>query len=174
VSLLVYNTNPAISTGTGYYFNNGTVAAPVWKKFISTDDVDIAFAARSLFLPIYPDSTQVMHFTSEDFDVSNNFTLSTSFITPSTFTAPVKGIYHFDATITWNGGPDVVVFTRLRVNGLTRIELLEYQYQDMGTHINSNVQLNAGDKVNITITHYDPNILYTSNCYFSGNLLFRL
>jgi hypothetical protein len=174
VSLLIYNTNPAVATGTGYYFNNGTVTVPAWKKFISTDDVDVAFAARSVSLPIYPDSTQVMPFTSEDFDVSNNFTLSSSFINPSTFTAPVKGIYHFDATITWLIEPSALVFTRLKVNGLTRIELAEYQDNIMGTHINSNVQLNAGDKVNITITHSSPNILHTLNCYFSGNILFRL
>ncbi|MGF2411964.1 hypothetical protein [Ferruginibacter sp.] len=35
-SLLVYNTNAAITGGKGYYFNSGTTALPVWNKLMVT------------------------------------------------------------------------------------------------------------------------------------------
>lgn len=40
-SLLVYNTNTAITNGTGYYYNNGTPASPVWVKFVVVDNTGI-------------------------------------------------------------------------------------------------------------------------------------
>jgi len=35
-SLLVYNTNAALSGGVGYYYNSGTTVAPAWLKFQTT------------------------------------------------------------------------------------------------------------------------------------------
>lgn len=36
-SLLVYNTNAALTGGTGYYFNNGTTGSPAWVKLVIAD-----------------------------------------------------------------------------------------------------------------------------------------
>ena len=36
IGLMVYNTNTALPCGKGLYFNNGTVAAPVWSCFSKT------------------------------------------------------------------------------------------------------------------------------------------
>lgn len=36
-SLLVYNTNAALTNGTGYYFNNGTSGSPAWVKLVIAD-----------------------------------------------------------------------------------------------------------------------------------------
>lgn len=38
-SLLVYNTNAAVTGGKGYYFNSGTTLAPVWVKLTTTNDL---------------------------------------------------------------------------------------------------------------------------------------
>jgi hypothetical protein len=35
-SLLVYNTNAALAGGTGYFYNNGTPAAPAWVKLLTS------------------------------------------------------------------------------------------------------------------------------------------
>lgn len=35
-SVLMYNTNAAVSGGEGYYYNSGTTGSPVWTKLIST------------------------------------------------------------------------------------------------------------------------------------------
>jgi hypothetical protein len=35
-SLLIYNTNGSVPGGTGYYYNSGTSAAPVWSKLLSS------------------------------------------------------------------------------------------------------------------------------------------
>jgi hypothetical protein len=43
-SLLIYNTNAAITNGTGYYYNNGTPASPVWVKFVVVDNTGIVTA----------------------------------------------------------------------------------------------------------------------------------
>ncbi len=177
VSLLVYNTNPAISTGTGYYFNNGTSAAPAWKKFISTDDVDIAFAAKGDYTDISPNAYQVVRFNAEDFDISSNFTLSSSFLNPSTFIAPVKGVYHFDATMKWeiNGtAVDITIDAALRVNGINRIYFYETHRNAYATHISGNVLLNEADRVTIAVNHNYSSIIPIGNSFFSGNLLIRL
>jgi hypothetical protein len=36
-SLLVYNTNPAMGGGVGFYFNAGLPAVPSWQRFVTTD-----------------------------------------------------------------------------------------------------------------------------------------
>ncbi len=40
-SLLIYNTNAAITNGKGYYFNNGTPASPSWVKLVVVDATGI-------------------------------------------------------------------------------------------------------------------------------------
>jgi hypothetical protein len=177
VSLLIYNTNPAVAFGTGYYFNNGTTTVPAWKKFISIDDVDAAFAARGGYTDVLSNTSQVLNLDSEDFDVSDNFLLSSSFVNPNTFIAPVKGIYHFDATIKWeiNGAvTTITIDAALRVNGVNRISFFETNQNSYAMHINSNVLLNAGDKVTIVVGHNYSTLIPFGKCYFSGNIIFRL
>lgn len=36
-SLLIYNTNASLASGTGYYFNNGTSGSPAWVKLVIAD-----------------------------------------------------------------------------------------------------------------------------------------
>ena len=40
-SLLIYNTNAAITNGKGYYFNNGTSGSPSWVKLVIVDATGI-------------------------------------------------------------------------------------------------------------------------------------
>lgn len=177
VSLLIYNTNAAISTGAGYYFNNGTASSPAWTKFISSDDAGIAFAAKSGYVEVLPNTSKVLNLDTEDFDVSNNFLLGSSFVNPNTFIAPVKGVYHFDATIKWeiNGAASAITIdAALRVNGLNRVSFFETSQHSYAMHINNNVLLNAGDKVTIVVGHNYSTLIPYGKCYFSGNILVKL
>jgi hypothetical protein len=166
-----------VATGTGYYFNNGTTTVPAWKKFISTDDVDVAFAAKNSYMDVLPNTSQLLNLDTEDFDVSGNFMPSSSFINPNTFIAPVKGVYNFNTTVRWdlNGAlNDITLDGALRVNGVNRISFFETNQNSFAMHINGSVLLNTGDKVTIVVGHNYPTVVSLGKCYFSGNLLLRL
>ncbi|WP_132051434.1 hypothetical protein [Pseudocnuella soli] len=51
--LLVYNTNAALSGGSGYYYNSGTPTAPVWAKLVAPN-VDEAAAAAPAEPELFP------------------------------------------------------------------------------------------------------------------------
>ncbi|MEL6988725.1 MAG: hypothetical protein AAGK97_12985, partial [Bacteroidota bacterium] len=40
-SLLVFNTNPSVDGGRGFYFNNGTPSSPEWIKLMDADDLSV-------------------------------------------------------------------------------------------------------------------------------------
>ena len=181
VSLLVYNTNASLSTGTGYYFNNGTATVPAWEKFVSSADDNIAFAARYTGNPqVDASSDIVIPFNAEDFDVSSSFLLNSAFVNSNTFIAPVSGVYQFESEILWTAPLGEGMYISLTINGLN-----DYRNEVYSVITNSNVnfcivsisrkiKLNAGDKVRMNASPGVSNQEKIVQSYFSGNLLFRL
>ena len=46
-SLLVYNTNTALSGGTGFFYNSGTPVAPVWVKMLTSTSAGWALTGNA-------------------------------------------------------------------------------------------------------------------------------
>lgn len=122
-------------------------------------------------------------FYTEEYDYGNNYNPST--VSPySTFTAPVKGIYHFDVRTRWydyaDGNASEMRLKSL-LNGITKIivyDLLEFHGYWTKNTINTDVQLEAGEQVFVTLQQRNAAVmtLYKgyADCYFSGRLVMRL
>lgn len=132
-----------------------------------------------------------IQFAFEDYDYANNFTYLSPGTTPttssSTFTAPVKGLYHFDAH-TEAGSNDISDMSwgwiRIMVdrNGtLLQMERLP-GISDASTpsgmeyRISLDLQLFPGDKVYVEVLQRndgeDNGVLTSGYTYFSGHLVF--
>lgn len=85
--LLVYNTNRALSGGSGYYYNSGTANAPVWTKLVA------------------PNVDEVVHSAAAEADPFPMGELSmTSNLAPTVISA--SGVYHKVAGGTQFSGKD--------------------------------------------------------------------
>ncbi|RYY50276.1 MAG: hypothetical protein EOO06_04385 [Chitinophagaceae bacterium] len=51
-SLLLYNTNPALAGGAGFYYNEGTINAPVWRKL--TTDAETLWRQETGYVELVP------------------------------------------------------------------------------------------------------------------------
>lgn len=124
-------------------------------------------------------------FDNIKYDLNNNFNTTTG-----EFTAPVSGIYHFDATIIFNisaasNGSHLIYLTSSSINAITmhRYDILA-AYKSGTSSINTDVKLNAGQKVQIKVnqTSSISNLTVavtggSSNdvtCRFSGHLVMAL
>jgi len=104
-----------------------------------------------------PHNTDVkVPFYAESYDMGNNFVLNTNIINPSNFIAPEGGIYHFDASVLWNGfsGGSNTDYGGLTiwVNGVAYLG----SRQNAGATTFSNsfstdIVLSPGDKVYLTV-----------------------
>lgn len=140
----------------------------------------VAFAATyggESNLTVGQNSEITIPFSNESYDLNNNFS-------NTSFTAPVSGIYHFDATITWTGFSPT--------NGYGRLSLLkndaavygEYQAGQQNAfsqHLALDIKLVANDVVKLTIFQNSTSEQALTNTgffgssgnyiYFSGHLL---
>lgn len=143
----------------------------------------VAFSAIFSASEIPVENEITVPFNTEEFDVSNNFRSSSSILDPSTFIAPVKGIYQFDFKINWDGDLSSNLAVSLEKNGTivdyvfgTRepndFLLLGYQ-NTLASH--KILKLNAGDKIklkaNCDFLPYEDQKIY--NASFSGYFLMR-
>jgi hypothetical protein len=108
-----------------------------------------------------PNNTEVtVPFDGTEYDLNNNFILSTSFINPSTFTAPAEGIYHFDAFVKWNHFSNGSTFLSLKkgANLVYTSESLGY----LTNHISIDIPLGAGTKVTLSVKQISNDTQYLS------------
>lgn len=129
-------------------------------------------------------------FYTEDYDYGNSYNPSTG--SPySTFTAPVKGIYHFDVKVSWANSTSTYTGSFLYLKS-TYAGVTKYRVQDFsefGVHfmqqeISRDIMLEAGEMVFASIKQssggtqnlfvYNPNSPQGNQCYFNGRLLMRL
>ncbi len=125
-------------------------------------------------------------FLTEEYDYGNNYNPSTA--SPySTFTAPVKGIYHFDIKIVWFDGDGGAGHIKLKTvfNGVSKVVTQDLAYFNNNftqNNINTDVSLEAGTQVYVTATqntgstiHLATNDLDGSGYpSFSGRLVIKL
>lgn len=131
-----------------------------------------------------PGQPKKVAYQTEVYDLGNNF--NPAAISPhSTFTAPVKGLYHFDAQIAWiyddNGFRSSIYLMTEQTNGsffaLAQQEIWKTNANE-GSRLSKDVILEAGDKVyiNVQVSGTENRKLltdYTHN-YFNGHLVFKL
>jgi hypothetical protein len=145
--------------------------------FISTER--FAFSAKKVGasnLSVLSNTSYTIPFSIEEYDYQSNFNNSTG-----EFTAPLSGVYHFDASIQW--GTSAVS----NGEGFMFLMLNNGFHQSVATPINLNksfttqisrdIQLTSGDVVKIDIfqTSLTTQLITNTDYYvrFSGHLVFR-
>ncbi len=179
-SLLVYNTNAAMPDGTGYFFNNGTPAAPVWKTLGQQTETKVAFKVRTAYAIVPRNNTSfLLPQYSKVYDLTNSFLLNNVLVNPSSFIVPVTGIYHFEGHVSWNPFPENgKVYTQIRVEGVTtesrKDNVLAGNNYD--TDISRDIMLNAGDVVSLRVSQEvsATQTVSVTGGSFSGFLVYKL
>ncbi len=146
----------------------------------------VAFTASSTHsswqsIPAHP-AERVQHWAIKEYDLGNNFDLATN-----TFTAPVNGIYHFDAQLLLGLSDEderefEIYLRRTRNTTVTKLRrgmIVAGISDDAYTvHLSTDVQLNAGDKIDLfmanSYTYTVPIRTSSEGCSFSGRLVVRL
>lgn len=142
----------------------------------------VAFAATyggESNLSVGQNSEITIPFSNETYDLNNNF--SSTF-----FTAPVSGIYHFDATVTWIGFSPNNGYGRLSLFKNDEAIYGEYQSGQQNTfsqHLALDIKLFANDVVKLKVFQNSTSEQVLTNTgafgtnanymYFSGHLLTR-
>lgn len=102
-----------------------------------------------------PNATEtVVSFDNEEYDLGNDFTVSSSFINPSTFIAPVDGIYHFDAIVGWEGfNANGSTMLHLKKNGTTFYSVTQIAHGiNHSAQLSIDVRLPPGTKVTLAVS----------------------
>jgi hypothetical protein len=172
----------------------GTAQAPAQGKVLTSDangnatwEGGVAFLASGIqaggaseIKPYYGKKTPYL---SEVYDYGNNFNPSN--ISPhSTFTAPVKGIYHFDAGICfkWDVSGIRTSIAIVRVRSGVELKLSEQEIEKTAGWIDNRISLDCelipGDQICIEancsgLSNQFLDTQHTKN-FFSGRLVMRL
>jgi hypothetical protein len=183
-SLIIYNQNSNLPGGTGFYYNSGTKAAPEWKELGSSNNnvnPSVAFRAAGVVpqQTIPGLSSARVLFGTESYDLSNNYNDAAT-QEGSLFTAPMKGIYHFDVSVfalpATIGGISRMTLQQTK-NGVSTI-VAEYLFSTEA-NLSTDIGLDEGDKVFVVMDnlksggsdlHFDNN---SGHSYFSGRLVFK-
>ena len=131
------------STGTnGSVLSINTSGNPTWQE-------PVAFAVNDLGaadLSVLHNTDTKFVFAAEEYDLGGDFNLATS-----EFTAPAKGVYHFDAFAYWNGHTNGTGYVAISImkNGALYATTREPAIINEGVsnNIGINVLLNVGDKI---------------------------
>jgi hypothetical protein len=125
-------------------------------------------------------------FANEEYDLQNNYTNADE-AGHSTFTAPVKGIYHFNVVVSWKeevGEPDTDHETWLALKkksaGIESDLIVARNFLPGGNEatISAEVQLESGDQVNVHFHQAGYDYLYLrtepESANFNGKLVVTL
>lgn len=143
----------------------------------------VAFSSYlNVNFPISPNLDFTVPFGVENYDLSNNYDNTTY-----TFTAPVNGIYHFNASVDWSsltatgGSLGISLYGSAPIYTIASTTHSVYSTHKFTTNtISSDVKLNAGQTVKV-IVYQNTNIYlqFTGNyntytAIFSGHLVYQL
>jgi hypothetical protein len=130
-----------------------------------------------------------VEFKSLGYDFGNGYTLfnGTETGTTSTYSVPVRGLYHFDASLVFVSAitfdyTDIEISIMLVRDGATSVLLRKGAYissvENKSAAVSGDVTLLAGDKIYVAIRQYNiaslPSLLEDTydQCFFSGHLVF--
>jgi hypothetical protein len=142
--LLVYQTDGA----EGYYYNSGTDIVPNWVR-LAVEKTTVAFSANTTAVQGFSPTAYVkVQFNTEEYDETGNFVHGT----PSEFTAPTAGVYHFSTAVVLTGGSGSRYDVAFFVNGVQRKNVLQFlNNQYMSLALSADFKLSANDKVDVRV-----------------------
>ncbi len=171
----------------------GALAGSTTKKTVYAETNGNLTTVEPVAFSVYQNTTvnvpsntmTTIPFDNKKYDLNNNFNTTTG-----EFTAPVSGIYHFDATIIFtisaaSNGSHLIYLTSSSINAITmhRYDILA-AYKSGTSTINTDVKLDAGQKVQIkanqTSSISNLTVAVTGGgsndvtCRFSGHLVMAL
>ena len=131
-------------------------------------------------------------FYTEDYDYGNNYNPSS--ISPySTFTAPVKGIYHFDVGVVWHNNSSYSdlanLYLKTSYNGVATYRTTTFSELTpfLAQYISRDLVLRAGEQVFVSAKQWSGTTLALEwgslerqdfvggvSCYFNGRLVMKL
>lgn len=134
------------SPGMGKVLTSDSFGNAFWEGAVAFSANDLGVSNVSI-----PNGVDFqVELTSEEFDIGNNFNLTTS-----EFTAPVKGIYHFDYFVSWlshTNGTGFLSATLTKNNAIhSTTRLPAVVSRETTTTLSANISLNAGDKVKVFV-----------------------
>jgi C1q domain len=145
-----------------------------------TGVLPVAFSARGVSYPLISNNTETtVPFEQEIFDEAGFFNASTY-----EFSAPTKGIYHFDSSVIFGNVTNTIYGAVCRMKILVDGNLSAITIQPMvvsnfqSLNLSQDIKLNAGQKVKITVQQDSGNGIVLTGingaCIFSGHLAIRL
>jgi len=172
---MVYNT-----TDNRMYYCNGS--AWINTEVAGPQNAPAFGVANIGGLNIETSGTTIVPFTTESYDIGNNFNLAASGVDPNTFIAPFDGIYHFDAYVSLNISGATIISSnfaniQLLVNNAvaTQASYIPVANSNFILQISRDLKLVAGDKVKVAVFEDVAGTQYLKMgalmCTFSGHLV---
>lgn len=172
---MVYN-----STDNKMYYCNGT--AWINTEVAGPQNAPAFGVANIGALNIETSGTTIVPFTTESYDLGNNFNPAAAGVDPNTFIAPFNGIYHFDAYVSLNISGVTIVSSnfaniQLLVNNsvATQASYIPVANANFILQISRDLKLTAGDKVKVAVFEDVAGTQYIKMgplmCTFNGHLI---
>ncbi len=160
-------------TGNNQLYANST------GTIIATAPVAFSVKSNTALIPIATITTTTFPFDTENYDEGSFFNNATH-----EFTAPLKGIYHFDSAVTFgivNSANSFAIYNMSFVVDGGTGDAKSTQDLEVGGYktltLSKDYKLNAGQKVKISVYQSSGatlNLIGQSDSYFTGHLVTRL
>ncbi|MEO6287372.1 MAG: hypothetical protein ABIN80_24345 [Dyadobacter sp.] len=167
--------------GAGKVLTSDNNGAATWQNAPKLPDVAFSASTSAAVAQVPYNIPKQVPFDLESYDLGNNYDPATSI-----FTAPVKGIYHFDVQVAFRGDEDNPTDdygSNIRLLGTEHQNDITNSYSTKNAHnISCDVILQQGNQIQVSYFHTLQNGFihieeadsYGADTYFNGRLVTKL